>query len=398
MALGFAISGYSRTFGIGDEEKAQKTVAKNLENEKKNIVIYVHNKDKEIYFVNLDIAVSLKTRLVKSGFRVKISDTTNPSDAILNINLYGTKVDNPFKSGVSAKYDNGNAVSKKLANNIVNSVANNTGFNNNGIKKSSNDQAVPTCTVYTGTFSNTKQLKKLKTQKYKSKIAKGISLGVKAFLKDKTVEKKAKKKVNKKTMYLTFDDGPIPGHTDKILDILKEKNIKATFFVVGSQVKKHPALTRRIVKEGHTIGIHCYDHTYTNIYSSVSAYWNDFIRAQKLVKKVTGVKVKLFRFPGGSKNSFNRYTYKAIRNKMLSNGCYYFDWNAMFGDAGEEKTVKGVLNFVANNTPTDKNIVMLAHDAGARGSTSKALKRIVNGLSEYFNFKPITRKTKAIRF
>lgn len=62
------------------------------------------------------------------------------------------------------------------------------------------------------------------------------------------------------TVYLTFDDGPVPGVTDVILDMLKAQSIKATFFCIGDNVQKHPELFNRIKNEGHAIGNHTYHH------------------------------------------------------------------------------------------------------------------------------------------
>ena len=59
---------------------------------------------------------------------------------------------------------------------------------------------------------------------------------------------------------LTFDDGPYPPYTDRLLDILREKKVKATFFLVGEQAQKHPELVKRIVTEGHTVGLHAFRH------------------------------------------------------------------------------------------------------------------------------------------
>lgn len=102
-----------------------------------------------------------------------------------------------------------------------------------------------------------------------------------------------------KIMYLTFDDGPSAESTEQILDILKERNIKATFFVIGENVRKHPEIARRIVEEGHTIGIHCDVHDYEMLYESVDSYVADFEKAYDTVLSVTGVEAKIFRFPGG---------------------------------------------------------------------------------------------------
>ena len=65
---------------------------------------------------------------------------------------------------------------------------------------------------------------------------------------------------NKNNIYLTFDDGPIPEITPWILDCLKEKNVKASFFCVGENIKKHPEIFKRLLDEGHVVGNHTYNH------------------------------------------------------------------------------------------------------------------------------------------
>ena len=87
---------------------------------------------------------------------------------------------------------------------------------------------------------------------------------------------------DKPIIYLTFDDGP-SRNTAQVLDILKENNIKATFFVVNSDIDGHKELYRRIVNEGHTIGIHTYSHRYRDIYNSVDDYLADF---EKIFNKI----------------------------------------------------------------------------------------------------------------
>ena len=89
-----------------------------------------------------------------------------------------------------------------------------------------------------------------------------------------------------KTMYLTFDDGPSEENTERVLDILKKRNIQATFFLVGENVERHPEIVRRIVREGHSIGIHCYKHDYKTLYQSTEKYVEDFEHARRVVYEV----------------------------------------------------------------------------------------------------------------
>ncbi|MDR1246606.1 MAG: polysaccharide deacetylase family protein, partial [Clostridiales Family XIII bacterium] len=105
-----------------------------------------------------------------------------------------------------------------------------------------------------------------------------------------------------KTVYLTFDDGPSM-YTERVLDILKEKNVKASFFIVGDSAvrlgDKGRALLGRMIDEGHTVGVHCNTHAYDRVYASVEAFLDDFNKAHTLIKDVTGVSADIFRFPGG---------------------------------------------------------------------------------------------------
>ena len=164
------------------------------------------------------------------------------------------------------------------------------------------------------------------------------------------------------TMFLTLDDGPSEENTAAVLDILKKKNVKATFFVVGENVRKHPEIARRIVEEGHTIGIHCNHHDYDDIYESVDSYLADFEEAYNAVYEVTGVEVKLFRFPGGSINAYNKEVYQDIIEVMTDRGFIYFDWNGSLEDAVKRSTPEELIQNARQSTLKRKKVVMLAHD------------------------------------
>ena len=106
------------------------------------------------------------------------------------------------------------------------------------------------------------------------------------------------------TVYLTFDDGP-SARTDEILKTLAEKDVKATFFVVGQNDEANLQRMRDIVEQGHTIGMHTYSHDYEKIYASVEAYLEDMYQIFCQIKETTGVTPTVFRFPGGSINGYN---------------------------------------------------------------------------------------------
>ena len=199
-----------------------------------------------------------------------------------------------------------------------------------------------------------------------------------------------------KIMYLTFDDGPSAESTEQILDILKEHNIKATFFVIGENVRKHPETARRIVEEGHTIGIHCDVHDYELLYESADSYVADFEKAYDTVLSVTGVRAKIFRFPGGSINAYNKGVYKDIIAAMEARGFVYFDWNASVEDAvGGAPTPEELVQNAQDTSLGRKRVILLAHDRV--GNTALALDALIDAFSEY-GMDPLTAETAPIQF
>src|SRR6186713_2927733 len=100
------------------------------------------------------------------------------------------------------------------------------------------------------------------------------------------------------SIYLTFDDGPHPQVTPLLLDLLKTKNAKATFFLIGTNIEAYPDLARQIVANGHSIGNHSYDHKRFHELK-LQTQLNQVITTNKLIEKITGAECKLFRAPGG---------------------------------------------------------------------------------------------------
>lgn len=100
---------------------------------------------------------------------------------------------------------------------------------------------------------------------------------------------------------LTFDDGPLPGSTDRILDLLAEENVKAAFFVIGRRAEQHPELVRRIHDEGHIIGNHTYDHP-THGWAGGTCFWRRQIEmTDMVVERSIGLRPRFFRPPMGIK-------------------------------------------------------------------------------------------------
>ena len=183
--------------------------------------------------------------------------------------------------------------------------------------------------------------------------------------------------LNANTIYLTFDDGPRDGTTDVILDILKEKGVKATFFVTtnGSD-----SLIKRIVDEGHSIGIHTSSHRYDIIYASVDNYFNDLDAVKNRIYNITGIDTKLIRFPGGSSNTVSKKYSEGIMSTLtrdvLNKGYQYYDWNIDSGDASFATSPSKLYNSVVNSISHDKYNVILLHDT--KTYTRDALSKIID--------------------
>ena len=201
----------------------------------------------------------------------------------------------------------------------------------------------------------------------------------------------------KPVVYLTFDDGP-SANTERVLDILKANDIKATFFVVNNNIEAHQHLYKRIVDEGHTLGIHTYSHQYTNIYSSVEEYLADFNKIFTKVYELTGVKPTVFRFPGGSINTYNQQIYFELISEMLRRGFVYYDWNVSSGDAGEAFTSAAIHSTVVSGCMNKEKSIVLMHDSSTKHATVGALQGIIDSLKETHEFRSISSSVEPTVF
>jgi peptidoglycan/xylan/chitin deacetylase (PgdA/CDA1 family) len=212
--------------------------------------------------------------------------------------------------------------------------------------------------------------------------------------------------VENKVVYLTFDDGPMKT-TIPVLDILKEYDVKATFFVNGLRASSDEAndlkleLYERIVAEGHALGNHTYSHDYKKIYESPEAYLEDFFELEDLIYELTGSYTGIMRFPGGSNNSIgDRYTTTQIVDAMHDMGYAVFDWNVMDYDT-ENPTLTQmrdyVINGVHNASKKDSPIIVLYHDTHYGHQTT--LPQVIEQLqSEGYVFKTLTSESAEVIF
>lgn len=180
-------------------------------------------------------------------------------------------------------------------------------------------------------------------------------------------------------VYFTFDDGPSTV-TDSILNTLQTKDAKATFFIMGNTLSDplNQARLKRMVEEGHTLGIHTQTHQYTTVYSSVGAFLADFYAVWNTVYEITGVKGTIFRFPGGSINSYNRHIYKAIIEEMTRRGFVYYDWNVSAEDAvSTPATVESILYSATLHGWRERPVVLM-HDSIFKTVTAQALGDVID--------------------
>lgn len=203
-----------------------------------------------------------------------------------------------------------------------------------------------------------------------------------------------------KIIYLTFDDGPSATITPSVLQILKEENVKATFFVINKDNSLN-YLIKQASLDGHTIALHSSTHNYSYIYSSPENYFNDLYTIENKVYDITGKKSKIIRFPGGSSNTVSRNYYSGIMtyltNEVTNRGYIYFDWNVSSGDAGGARTADDVYYNVTKNLIYSNNIVLL-HDFENNYKTLNALRNIIKyGKNNGYTFAPITSSTPPSR-
>lgn len=212
------------------------------------------------------------------------------------------------------------------------------------------------------------------------------------------VSKEQKDNTKGKIVYLTFDDGP-SHNTPKVLDILDDYGIKATFFVVKTEEESFMKYYKEIVDRGHTIAIHTASHNYKKIYSSVDAYLEDFNEIYTLVYEQTGVKATLFRYPGGSTNCKSYKAGEDIMTEMERRGFTYYDWNVSSGDGGNQATRSTIYDWVTGNAKNKSRSVVLMHDSGGKAETVAALPSIIETLQQQgCEFRPLDETCTPVQF
>lgn len=163
-------------------------------------------------------------------------------------------------------------------------------------------------------------------------------------------------KTSENHISITFDDGPNPDFTPKVLSLLKENNAKATFFIIGENAEKHPEIVRQIFAEGHSIGNHSYSHSKNFGFFSAEKVAAELIQTNSILKKITGKNVNMFRPPFGVTNP-------NIKKALKKTGHFSIGWSKRSFDTtnlSEEKILKRITSTLK------KGDIILLHDTSAK--------------------------------
>lgn len=201
---------------------------------------------------------------------------------------------------------------------------------------------------------------------------------------------------SEKVVYLTFDDGPSCKITDKVLDILKENEVKATFFLIGSQIEGNEDVVKRIYNEGHSIGLHTYTHKFKKVYSSEDRFIKEMDDCRNEISKVIGISPNIIRFPGGSYKHLN----ENFLEKLHDNNFKVYDWNVDNTDGLNPKLSTYKLYKRAIKGSDDlPNIILLMHCTDMQKNTCIALPEVIKYYkSQGYEFKTITEDTPEMYF
>lgn len=222
---------------------------------------------------------------------------------------------------------------------------------------------------------------------FKYIVEQANEMEIKQWTKNKApdpVIKKAKDKMQNKTdpnkkVYLTFDDGPDSTDTPIVLDILDSYGVKATFFVVGTNIEKNPELLKQLVKRGHSIGNHTYNHRYNDVYSGIDGFLQSIKTNEDIIYNMTGVRPRVVRDPGGRvRNNLELIT------ALERQGYRLVDWNVDSYDSRKPYLTAPQIIENIRQQSLNKNLwpgmVILMHDGQGHLNSARALPTILEML------------------
>ncbi|MEH2454048.1 polysaccharide deacetylase family protein [Nostoc sp.] len=220
--------------------------------------------------------------------------------------------------------------------------------------------------VKVGTQQQIEELKATMLNSWQQLVqVKGFSYAVPQRFQGAIVDS-AKLTPEQKVIALTFDDGPWPESTAQVLDILKQNQIKGTFFLIGQNVKNYPGLVKREIAEGHVIGNHTWHHWYQFLNPQAAAY--EIVHTADLIYQVTGIKTNLFRPPGG-------IMHNGVADYARNSKYAIILWSSDSVDYSRPAVPKLINNVFRKAKPGG---IVLMHDGGGnRSKTVQALPEII---------------------
>lgn len=209
-----------------------------------------------------------------------------------------------------------------------------------------------------------------------------------------------------KYVFLTFDDGP-SNSTEKILNILKDKDVHGTFFVLGSSIEKdskRQEYLKEELKSGNAIANHSYSHDFKKLYPgnklNIDYFMDEFNKTNDIMKSILGGEFdcRVLRMPGGygTRKYYKDPSLKEFDNTLQENGIINVDWNALDGDAeGKPYSTEEMLNYVKKTSKGKNHVVILMHDAAGKEKTVEILPQIIDYYkNEGYEFKVIKNTSK----
>ena len=196
---------------------------------------------------------------------------------------------------------------------------------------------------------------------------------------------------SEKIAFLTFDDGPNASVTPKVLDILKDENVRASFFVIGKNVDSHPEIVKRAYEEGHFIANHGYDHNNSVLYKSNESFRNEVEKTDAAIGKAIGIDnycSHIFRFPNGFMSPSNKARKKEVLKVLEEMQYTYVDWNCLNNDSVKKYSKQELLNNLKKTSRNKGSLVVLMHDTKDVSDSSTILRESIEYLkSEGYEFK-----------
>lgn len=185
---------------------------------------------------------------------------------------------------------------------------------------------------------------------------------------------------DEKQVFLTFDDGPTTTVTPLILDLLKQEDIKATFFVLGGQARRNPDLIKREFEEGHYIANHGYSHKYSEIYKIPQNVLDEYNYTDSCIQEALGnsnYHSRIFRFPGGSVGGYYKNIKAQAKDLLRQNNIVSLDWNALTNDAAGAHTKESIMENLVVTVADKQSVVVLMHDAYDKILTYETLPEVI---------------------